>query len=321
MYLVLGSLLLVAVGFDFFYTTLAGSGAAHLTSFVSLVSHKILQLGVRLFGRRVYHLSGMLLNLMLLAVWVGLVWLGLFLIFSYDPGGIVNNSRRAATAVERLYFTGYTLSTLGLGNFEPTTPFFEVLTSTFSFFGFIFFTTSMTYLISIASAVTHKRSLALTICNLGRSPLVLMNNLLEKDTSYTFQIFCMLQQMVDKHSVNHQAYPELHYYSNPDNKSSFNLNMAVLDEALTLMLKNPQGREMAAEIAPLRESLTSFLQSMEGRYSSTLYRKKDNGSNLPKPGEIPHGAWPDDPELKPRRKILGGLLRSESFGWRDVYSR
>lgn len=321
LYLVLGALLLTVVGCDFFYTTLSGSGSGVVSRSVYFLSHKLLQLGVKLVGRRFYSLSGVVVNLMLLLVWVMLVWLGLFLIYTSDPGSIVNNDDRPADTIERLYFTGYTLSTLGMGNFNPTSPFFELLTSILSFFGFIFFTTTMTYLISVSSAVIHKRSLALYIRNLGETPEELLNGFLNKDTSFCYQAFSTLQQMIDRHSVNHQAYPVLHYYGNADPDSSFSLNIAVLDEGVSLMLRNQQANDLANELQPLRRSLTRFLQHMEEKYTQTLYREKDSDSYLPKPGEIPHWATPDESAFKDRRKILGGLLRSESFGWRDVFSK
>lgn len=319
LYLSLGTLLLAVIGCDFFYTTLSGSGTGFISRFVYLLSHKLLQIGVKLMGRKVYSISGMLVNLMLLFVWVSLVWLGLFLVFSSDPGSIVNNSGRAANTIERLYFTGYTLSTLGMGNFNPTTPLFELLTSVSSFFGFIFFTTTMTYLISVSSAVIHKRTLALYIRNLGKTPEEILYNLLEKDPVYCYQVFSSLQQMIDRHSVNHQAYPVLHYYGNADKASSFGLNLPVLDETVSLLLRNQQAKELYTELQPLRRSLTGFLRHMEMKYARTLYREND--SNLPRSGEIPHRALPDEPAFKERRKTLGGLLRSESFGWRDVYSK
>ena len=319
LYLILGALLLAVIICDFFYTTLSGSGSGFISRFVYLLSHKLLQLGVKLSGRKIYSISGVLVNLMLLFVWVSAVWFGLFLIFSSDPAAITNDMSRPADTVERLYFTGYTLSTLGMGNFNPTSPLFELLTSVFSFFGFIFFTTTMTYLISVSSAVIHKRTLALYIHNLGETPEKILNDLLEKDPAYCYQIFSSLQQMIDRHSVNHQAYPVLHYYGNADPASSFGLNLPILDEAVRLLLQNQLANELNAELQPLRRSLTRYLRHMEKKYARTLHREND--SNLPGPGEVPHWALPDEPAFKERRKILGGLLRSESFGWKDVYSK
>lgn len=213
-YLLAGILLLIIVGIDFFYTTLSGSGASFVTKSVSKLTHQLVLRAGKTF-RKVYSLSGMLVNLSVLAIWVFLAWLGLFLLFSFQPEAITNSKGIPATAVERLYFTGYVLSTLGIGDFKPITPFFEIVTSLFSFFGFVFFTTSMTYLLSISSAIINKRSLALAVRNLGESPDEIVRNLLNMETSFVYQQLSNLQHLIDQHSTYYQAYPVLHYYNNP----------------------------------------------------------------------------------------------------------
>ncbi len=318
--LVSGVLLLLIIIADFFYTTLSGSGAAFITRFMYRVGHKVIHFAAGVGGRNVFRISGLVINLLLVSTWVVIVWLGLFLVYSYQPSFIVDSAGRIADGIERLYFTGYVLSTLGVGNFFPTSPFFELATSVFSFFGFVFFTTTMTYLISVSSAVVHKRTLALYIHNLGQTPEELLRNILEKDPSYSYQVFSSLQQMIDRHSVYHQAYPVLHYYGNADVASSFSLNLTILDEAVSLLLRNQQADELYTELQPLRRSLTSFLLHMEEKYRHTLYSEDAAERNLPKAGEIPHRALPDEPAFKQRRQVLGGLLRSEHFGWNDVYS-
>lgn len=202
MYLFLGIVVVFLTMYDFFFTTLSGGGAAFITRYVTFISHKSLLVGVKLFGRRTFIFSGMVVNISVLFVWLTLVWFGLNLIYSSDPGSLVNDSIREANNWERLYFTGYTLSTLGIGNFKPISPAFELLTSIFSVFGFIFFTTSMTYIISVSSAVIHKRSLALSIRNLGRTPEEMVYRLLNQDTSFSRQNLALLQEKIERHSIN-----------------------------------------------------------------------------------------------------------------------
>ena len=169
---------------------------------------------VKSLGRSVYKIHGLFVNLMVLAAWILLVWLGLFLVYSWNPEAVVNSEGRVANTVERLYFTGYVLSTLGIGNFMPITRLFEIITSLFSFFGFIFFTSSMTYFISVSSALVNKKTLAKSIYNLGKSPREIADKFVSLDTSYSYQQFLNLQEMVDKHSVNHHAYPVIHFILN-----------------------------------------------------------------------------------------------------------
>jgi hypothetical protein len=319
LFLISGILFLLLTMYDFFFTTLSGGGAAFITRFITFLSHKLLQLGVRMFGRVVYRLSGMAVNLSVLLVWVLLIWMGLFLIFSSNPDVIVNNDNRAAGNWERLYFTGYTLSTLGMGNFKPVTPAFELLTSIFSFFGFIFFTTSMTYLVSVSSAVNHKRSLALAIRNTGKTPKEIASYLMNNEALFSMYVISSLQKEIERHSINLQAYPVLHNYANREIPGSLSLNIVTLDEAVSMLLNSRQGEKLHAALVTLRSSITYFINHIEENYARSL--KKEDGPDIHSlPGwELIDKSFIEDPSLYQRRKILGGLLENENFGWTDVY--
>lgn len=316
LYLIIGIVLLLLVIIDFFYTTLSASGVGYLTKTVLSFAHRFIQLVVRFFGRGTYRFSGMIVNLLVLAIWIFVVWIGLFLVFSSNPGAVVDSDGGVANSWERLYYTGYTLSTLGMGDFNPTTPAFQILTSCFSFFGFIFFTSSMTYLISVSSAIIAKRTLARTIQNLGKNPEKIAEKFLELDTSYSYQQIMSIQEMLDNHVVNLQAYPVLHYYSHPKAKVSLSINFTRLDEAVSILLASDKADYLHSELAPLRESLTHFLDHINENYSRKYFRQKQPPTSLPLPYEI-RGANKD--ELQRRRRILGGFLKSESYNWEDVY--
>ena len=318
-YLLSGILLLLFTMYDFFFTTLSGGGAAFITRIITYLSHKILQFGVNLFGRTMYSLSGMFVNVTILLFWVILIWSGLFLIFSSDPAAIVNESNRMANNWERLYFTGYTLSTLGLGNFKPITPAFEVLTALFSFFGFIFFTTSMTYLVSVSSAVIHKRSLALSIRNLGKTPEEMVYRLLNQDVSFSRLNLSTLQDKIERHAINLQAYPVLHNYANSDIPGSLSLNLVTLDEALSILLNSREGEKMKNALTAIRASISYFLSHIENNFSRSIGRLEGPEIQNLAGWDLVSNTFLIDPSLHNRRKILGGLLKSENFEWQDVY--
>ena len=319
-FLIAGFLLLMVVALDFFYTTLSGSGASFITKSVSKVAHQLVLWAGRAFGRKVFGLSGMLVNLSVLAVWVLLVWLGLFLVFSFQPEAISDSKGIPASTVERLYFTGYVLSTLGIGNFKPTTPFFEVLTSLFSFFGFVFFTTSMTYLLSVSTGIINKRSIALAVRNLGASPDEVVRSLLEMDTSFAYQQLSGLQQLIDAHATYYQAYPVLHYYSNPMKESSLSTSLAVLDEALSMMLSSRHKQSLSREVLPLRNSLSHFFKRTESKYGEKAGGAPAiNWRSLHLPEEMLQAGFEEVSTLKSRRKVLGDLLSNEGYSWKDVY--
>lgn len=319
LYLIGGIVLFLFVMYDFLFTTLSGNGAAPLTRFVSLTGHRILYFCAKGFGRRVYTLSGMFINILLLLGWASLVWVSLFMIFSSDPESILDKDNQIATNYERLYFTGFVLSTLGMGDITPSSPSFKLLTSCFSFFGFIFFTTSMTYLISVATAVIQKRSFSLTIHHLGTNPVSLAKTFVAMDRELTNQKLISLQEMIDRYSANHKAYPVIQFYSNHRTETTMSVNLAILDETVSMLLSTGQGNQFRSALLNLRLSLNHYLKHLDENYSDSLIRKKEPEIELPE-YKLPE---PENSEkhlsLEKRRAILGGLLRSENITWKDVY--
>lgn len=320
LYLIGGLVILILTFCDFFYTTLSGSGAAFLSKNCALFTHKVMLLLEKKLGKSIFKISGLVVNLTVLSLWVLLVWLGLFLVFSFDPDAIVNNQKQAASATERLYFTGYVLSTLGVGNFQPTTPLFEILTSLFSFYGFVFFSTSMTYLLSVSSAVVQKRSLASSIRNLGENPVEIVKRFQKMDTSFCYQQIGNLQQLINQFSTYYQSYPVLHFYHNDDDTVSAGINIVKLDESVSIMLNNSEFEPIQEELQALRNSLNQFLNHIKSRYGHKADKDPDikwNQSQIPE--AILKEGFSEDQTLSERRKILTGLLQNENRSWNDVY--
>ena len=316
-FLFIGIILLMVAIHDFFFTTLSGSGTGLVSRNISVFSDKIVQVCVKIFGRKAYNYNGLFVNLMILFIWLLLIWGGLFLVYTSNPEAITNSSGRIANHWERLYFTSYTLSTLGMGNFKPTTPVFELVTSTFSFFGFIFFTSSMTYFLSVSSALVNKRTLSKSIYNVGQSPQAIAKKILTLDSSFSYQQILELQKMIDGHSVNHHAYPVVHFYRQNKKKDSFSINIARLDEAVTILLNSKEGKNFQEELNLLRSSLTGFFEDMEENFPLNLSVKNNTTDSFDFPS-LEAGKTSKD--LRSRRRLVEALLKSENYTWKDVFS-
>jgi hypothetical protein len=319
--LIAGIAILIIILYDFFYTTLSGSGAAFLSKSLSSATHKLTLNLEKVFGRKVLDISGMVTNLVLLLMWLLLTWLGLFLVYSYNPEAIQTSSGKVASSVERLYFTGYVLSTLGIGNFQPTTSFFEILTSLFSFFGFAFFTTAITYLLSVSSAVVHKRSFTLSISELGENPSQIVNRMLKMNSSFSYQQIANLQQNLNRNSTYYQAYPVLHFYNDSEDVNSLSINIASLDEALSIMLNSSKFKPLHGELQLLRDSIDHFLEHLNSRYGRKAGEHPAiNWYDLNLPESLLKEGFPENPDLSERRKVLTALLHNENRNWQDVLS-
>ena len=319
--LITGLILLILTIYDFFFTTLSGSGAGFISKPVARLSYQLTRQASRVFGRNAFNYSGMVVNLGVLFIWIILVWLGLFLVFSYDPSAITNSDSRPANWVERLYYTGYVLSTLGLGNFKPISPFFELMTSIFSFFGFIFFTSSMTYFISISSAVTRKRTLSRSIFNLGKSPSEIAEKFKDLSSSYRDQQILTLQEQIDNHAVSHQAYPVVHFFSHKNSNNCFSINFTRLDEAVTILLY-PENEEKknswnTKEFELLRSTMTNLLIHLQKKFSASMPDPKGTEGFKNGKKSRPYNQL-NLSDLDQRRELLSAFLRNEGFKWQDV---
>ena len=262
---------------------------------------------------------GMVINLIVLLVWVLLLWIGMFLIFSSDPESIITKDKEVASFIERLYFTGFVFSTLGTGDIQPNSNTFRLLTSIFSFLGFSFFTTSITYLLSVSSAFAYKRSFSQSIRNFGNTPDEVWNNLFSYDPSFLIQHLAQFQNMMNCHAVNHQAYPVLNYFNSQKLANSLHLNLAILDEAISMYLHQIPDKPFVREIQPLRKAIDNYISQIKERHirGDTEVPFIDWGKL--NQNQLFGASNKTNEVLAHRRRKLSRILFNDGFSWADVY--
>lgn len=170
---VLGVLLILATLVDVGWTTTAaGSGAGPLTAWIS---QRCWQLALALHRRWrspvLLAVAGVAIALMVLMSWFMLVFGGWALIFnSYDSAVRSSLTGASAGVWSRLYFVGYSMLTLGNGEFQPGRDVWQPATVLSTGTGLVIVTLSITYLVPVASAVSQRRAMASYIAMLGSSP-------------------------------------------------------------------------------------------------------------------------------------------------------
>ncbi len=259
-----GILILLFVVYDFFHTTLSFQGSGPLTTRTYRLKWKAFTAINRLFGGGPLKYGGLLVALAMLTSWILLMWLGLFLVFQSDPNAVITNNEleRPADPIERIYFTGYVLSTLGLGDLKPNTGWARILTAVFSFSGFIFFTASMTYLLSVSTAILQKRTLAMIMNDMGVSPQeILLNGWNGKDFTLLKEDLMNIKQQVNKLTQSHKMFPIIHYFTTRDRRDSISINLARLDEALTIFLHVLEEKDLETQkvAEQVRKAVDNFL--------------------------------------------------------------
>jgi len=267
----LGVILLFITATDLINTSLSVRGAGFISKRLSKSIWNLLLIINKKMGRRkVLEIGGAVILVSILINWLLLIWISASLLFISCPDSLMNvETNSPTTVVNKIFFTGYTLSTLGLGDIEPEGNFWDILTSTLSFTGLILISIAITYLIPVVSAEIMKRKISVFINTLGGSvEEILLNYWNGKDFKELEQPFIPLIDSIILHAQNHKAYSVLHFFHSSDRKEAFVLNITNLDEALTVLLHNISKEQQPSYnvLIRLRKAISSYLVTLPATY-------------------------------------------------------
>jgi hypothetical protein len=230
------------------------------------------------------------------------------------------------TVVNKIFYTGYTLSTLGLGDIEPEGNFWDILTSVLSFTGLILISIAITYLIPVVSAEITKRRISVTINTIGSSvEEMLLNYWNGKDFKELEQPFIPLIDSIILHAQNHKAYSVLHFFHSSDKKEAFVLNITNLDETLTVLLHSipSEQRPSYNVLIRLRKAISSYLITLPATFITPgkktppiplLFALEKKGIKTIS-GSIVDIEYE---KLRTRRRLLLSLIKDDGWEWTDL---
>ena len=270
-------------------------------------------------------------SISLLAViigWVTLLWIGWWMLFSANPSSVLHGqSQTAADSWSRAYFAGFTLFTLGVGDYVPNGSGWQAATALASFSGLFLITLSITYLLPVLSAATEKRQLAAMIRDLGRDPTSLIVESWDGDgfDRLMEQLTATVWPKIHLHVQRHLAYPILHYFHTNRPETSLAVRVAVLDEALLVLAHGvaKDARPRPWVLAPTQRAVGSMLEVLETRF---IHVATDDPP-IPDTSGIAAADIPlaDGEEfqraiasLRDRRRRMRGLVEDAGWSWRDV---
>jgi hypothetical protein len=241
---------------------------------------------------------------------------------------IHTNSGKVATQWEKLYFVGYTLSTLGYGEFRPASGGWQLLAVLVSFSGLSVLTIAISYLTQVLSSVNRKKSLSLMIATLGSTPSDILLAGWDGESFKRLETdFAQLPLLILEHSQNHLAHPILHLFHSHQPSESTALHLAALDEALTLLLLYVPQTYWPGELRlrSLRRSLTQYLLTLENDFVHPaaeplpvpdLEKLKSHKLPLQADTELTTTQWQ---ELTSRRKLWQAVLENDGWTWQDLH--
>ncbi|MGC1481484.1 MAG: potassium channel family protein [Chthoniobacterales bacterium] len=327
---VLGAALIGFTLVDALWTTIIPHGAGPLTSRVCRCLWFLAKRSPAPIRGHLLPAVGSLSLLAVIIAWVGLLWLGWWTLFSADPASILHGqSQTEANAWSRAYFTGFTLFTLGVGDYVPHGPVWQVATTLASFSGLFLITLSITYLLPVLSAATEKRQLAVMIRDLGRDPTTLVVESWDGQgfDRLTQRLTTTIWPMIHLHVQRHLAYPVLHYFHSNRPGTSLAVGIAVLDEALLVIAHGvaEEARPRPWALAPTLRAIGSMLEVLETRFIRTAAEAPP----IPETIGISSAGIPladaqdfhrSIARATDRRRRLGGLVEDAGWSWRDVRS-
>lgn len=321
---ILGTALIALVALDAGWTTLVAAGGGPLTRWVG---GGIWRLAVGRLSHGPLKLVGTLIPIGTVLGWLVLVWVSWWLIFSAAEGAVVSaEAGRPADGVSRLYFAGYTVFTLGTGDYVPNGGVWQVLTPVATLSGLVLATLGVTYLIPLTSANNDKRSLATVVSSLGTHPEQVV---IRAWNGRSFQgletLLANLAPSIALHAQRHLAYPVLHYLHSGRLATAAPPALARLDEALTILADGvaPEHRPDRALLQAARHAMGDYLDTVQ----PFLHARA--GGPPPSPGldRLRSAGVPvvSDAEFERRlgersahRERLVQLVESDGWTWADV---
>lgn len=326
-YTLLGTMLVLAAMTDAIVHTVALRGGGPMARRLGAwLWHGFLRLHRHRRMPRLAASAGPVILLLSFLLWSLLLWLGWALIFASEPGAVVNGTTRAeAGAWERLYYAGFTITTLGIGDYVPNQPLFKVLTVIAAGMGFFLITLFVTYLLSVLSAVVFKRGVAFDVLGPARTPEQLVIGAW-RDGGFDAleRYFLSISSDLVSLSQQHLAYPALHYFRSADANASPAVAVTVLDEALTLIEYG---------LAPDQRPSDLLLRAVRGsiaRFTDTVTEQHPAAAQVPPaPALAPLRAagvpTVSDEQfaraldaLSERRAKLHALLHHDGRSWDDI---
>ena len=270
--------------------------------------------------------TGVVITMAIVLTWVLLALAGWFLLFSSDSSAVVGSTTgQPADGWARLYFTGYTLSTLGMGDYVPSGAPWQVVTALASGFGFGVATLVVTYLAGVVSAVTAKRQLARTIWGLGGTAQQVV------DRAWDGQRFTVIEQhlltlgsMLQGVAEQHLAYPLIAYFRSRQREAADLPAIALLHDTLAILEAADEGhRPNELVTAPTLQAVDAYLHALPGptRHPEEMdvppwpdvAALQESGVPVRTLSDLP----PSDDALYRRRRI-GALMHHHGWAWRDL---
>lgn len=235
---VLGGVMLAVVFYDVLSTTLVTTTAAGpVTARVAMGLWRLARRAARGPRSALMGLTGPMILLATVGLWLMLLWGGWTLIFAAGSEAVVSStSGQAAGGWARIYFAAFTTFSLGIGDYVPNGAPWQILTSIAVISGLGLTTMAITYLVPVVTAVTAQRTQANLMAALGRTPQdIVIAGWRHRSFRFFDEQLPRLAEGITLTAERHLSYPVLHFYQTTEQDEDFRVQLFHLDEAVTIL--------------------------------------------------------------------------------------
>ncbi len=326
---VFGALLVVLILVDVFITVLSVSESrGPVERWLSRLMWSICRWAGRVFRRREAFatLCGPLLVVSTLVLWSASMVFGFALVYwPLLAGGIASSGGAPAESFgAALYFSGFTITTLGVGDLYPVGAMARAVTVGQAWLGFTFFTLTISYILSVYGAVRERNHLAASLDALsgrtGESCELFAR--LEGDPGRGTLLNHLRESFVALLTA-HRQYPAIHYFRLPTAKySTVRMFFLALDYLAIRQALSPDADASADsfEVA-VEETLSGFMRmvlpSRHGKITPTAEEMDRWKAHLERSvalarqrASVSPDAAADSERYVSRRREWDGMLRA-----------
>lgn len=318
MFAVVGLAIVVFTLFDLIITTLTMEGAGPASNPVSHLNWKCFRKADQVLDSLwLRMMTGPVTLVVLVVFWMACTWSGWVLVFSWDGIPVVNaETGQSASLIERVYYIGYTITTVGYGDFRALGTPGRIASVLAGFNGLFLLTLAITYSIQVLTAVVEKRRLALllsTITVIHKDPSGSAGQSKQR-MDFTASQLAGLHIEIAGVSQKYLAYPVIHAFYDRSARVCLPLNIQHLHTFLTRSLG--KSADIHQELSVVTEQLQAtrllvrvlVINAMSRHWSSVIHDKSVR-NRLPGDDDI----FDEDIHQQPLDTVLMAFV--ETSGW------
>lgn len=310
--------LLILVAWDVFVTTLTVRGGGPVSRRVARgVWASLLAIHRRRECHSLLSFGGGLALSIILFVWVAMLLGAWGLVFAGTPNAVVDASTNTpASLAARLYYAGFNLFTLGLGDYRPVGVWGQTLTVVASGSGLLGITLAVAYLAPVLSGAVTRQALAAEIGLLGASPRRIIEGARRQGLEAFSQRLNGLAGAILKSSEQHLAYPILHDFHACHRRLVLPLRLAALYDALIVL--DATGSDAPPTLISLAEAIELFLSRVRNSVAPSTLAEAPPAPDIAGLGFDEERVTSALRQRSEARAYLHELVQHDGWAWSDL---